>query len=83
MVKQECEREAAARKVENLRGHVTVKHVDHVDGKVSLKPGDVAGCSVHDLQDFRVGENLVQDGQVVPERKGVDKVVLLFGGDLK
>ena len=62
MVKQEREREASARELKDLCSHVSVEQVDHVDGEVALQPGDVAVGPVHDLQDFRIGENLVQTG---------------------
>lgn len=62
MVKQECEREAAARELQDLCRDVTVEHVHHVHGEVALQPGDVAAGPVQDFYDFWIGENLVQSG---------------------
>ena len=83
MVQEEGQRKAAAGKVEDLGGDVSVEQVDDVDGEVSLQPGDVTDSAVHHLQDFRTGEDFVQQGQLVPKRERIDQVILLIGRDLE
>ena len=82
-MQEEGQRKAASGKVEDLGGDVRVEQVDDVDGEVSLEPSDIPGGAVHHLQDFRTGEDLVQEGQLVPKRKRIDQVVLLFRRDLE
>ena len=83
IVKQKRERKTSAREVENLCCDVTVKHVHHVDGEVALKPRDITDGTVHNFQNLGIGKYLIQNGQVVPEWKRVNEIVLRQGGDLE
>ena len=74
--------EAGLLGVEEFEGHLDVEEIDHEHAEVALEPEQLVGGVEHDLDDGRVGEEVVELPAAVVCGDRVDRVVDNAGTDL-